>query len=168
MKHLAVFISLALAIYYLAVRKSDLDLLMIPATSYTEAQTGNQFVDLAPQYLPTTPKTLAEYGVTTVVYFHDENCSGCVSLDRNIDDFLKVRPDVAVRKVSISPGNNGYTKAIRNYQWKIYMSPCILLFDKNRKLIAADEKTNADGQDLLEKWVAAELDKAANNKSRYK
>ncbi|MBI3283636.1 MAG: hypothetical protein HYZ65_02115 [Burkholderiales bacterium] len=165
MKHVLVFIALGLAVCFLAIKKSDLDILMIPVTSYTEAQTGNRFVDANPDQLPTTPKQLAEPGVLTVVYFHDENCSGCHQLDQNIADFLRVRPDVAIRKVHISPGNNGYSKAIRDYRWKIYMAPCILIFGKDGKLIAADEKTNAAGQDLLEEWIFKELQQAANKKT---
>ncbi|AZP14109.1 hypothetical protein [Undibacterium parvum] len=164
MKHVMVFVVLGLSIYFLAIKKSDIDLLMVPVANYSEAQAGNRFADVMPSQLPITPKLLAEVGVVTVVYFHDENCSGCLQLDRNIADFLVVRPDVAVRKVSMSPGKNGYSDAIRDYQWKIYMAPCILIFDKNRKLIAADEKTNATGQDLLEKWMARELDHSANKK----
>jgi hypothetical protein len=164
LKHVLVFVALGLAIFFLAIKKSDIDVLMVPITNDTEAQAGNRFIDVEPDLLPITPKFLAEVGVITVVYFYDKNCSGCINLDQNIADFLVVRPDVAVRKVSINPGKNGYSGAIRDYQWKIYATPCILIFDKNRQLIAADKKLSAAGQNLLEKWIARELDKAANKK----
>lgn len=166
MKHVLVFITVALAIYFLAIKKSDLDILMVPVTNYTEAQTGNRFVELEPSQFPTTPKQLAEYGVITVVYFHDENCSGCRQLDQNLTDFLSVRPDVAVRKVSMSPEPRyGYAQAIRNYQSKIYMAPFILIFGKNGKVIAADDKLDGAGYELLQEWIARELNKAANKKT---
>ena len=162
MKHIVVFIVIASSIYFLAIRKSDLDKLMIPATGYSETQVGNRFVDIEPSRLPITPYELVEPGVTTVVYFHDAQCHGCRQLDRNLTDFLRVRPDVAVRKVSISPGKDGYSEAIRNFRSRIYMTPFILIFSSNGKLIAGDDRTDGKGYDLLEKWMVAELKRAAN------
>jgi hypothetical protein len=164
LKHIFVFILLAFAIYFLAIRKSDLDVLMVPATNYTDAQVGNRFIEVDPNRLPITPQQLAEPGVITVVYFHDETCPGCLQLDQNLNEFLAVRPDVAVRKIRISLGTNAYSKSIRDYQWKIYMAPCILIYGKNGKLIAADDRTNSAGQDLLETWITKELIKAQNQK----
>lgn len=166
MKRIAVFILLASGIYLLANRKSDLDNLMIPVTNFTEAQVGNRFVEIDQANLPTTPDRFAEPGVITVVYFHDDTCPGCSQLDRNLDDFLRVRPDVAVRKIRISlDGDDAYYKAIKNYRWKIFAVPCILLFGKSGTLIAADERINGAGQDLLEEWIGKELEKAANAKN---
>jgi len=165
LKHIFVFVLLALGILYLATKKSDLDILMIPVTGYTEAQTGNRFVEVDPGKLPISPKELAEYGVVTVVYFHDDTCPGCRRLDSELDDFLHVRPDVAVRKVHLSLNGDAYYDAIKNYKWKIYMAPCILIFGKNGKLIAADDRTDSSGQELLEEWIAKELQKAANSKN---
>jgi hypothetical protein len=167
LKHVFVFILLAFAIYFLAIRKTDLDVLMVPVTNYTDAQVGNRFVDVDPSRLPITPQQLAEPGVITVVYFHDDTCAGCLQLDQNLNEFLPIRPDVAVRKIRISPGNNGYSKAIKDYQWRIYMSPCILIYGKNGKLIAADDRTNSAGQDLLEKWIYRELYIVAKMKKGY-
>lgn len=160
MRHIAVFLVLALSIYFLAVKKSDLEILMVPATDYSQEHVGNRFVDVDPRRFPMTPAGLAERGVITVVYFHDDTCPGCLKLDRDLEDFLRVRPDVAVRKVRMSLDGDAYYQTIRNYQWPVYMAPCILLFGKNGKLIAADKKTNSDGQDLLEEWIYEELRRA--------
>ena len=165
MKHVFVFVLLAVGIAYLAIRKSDLDILMIPVTGYTEEQTGNRFVEVDPVKLPISPRDLAEYGVVTVVYFHDDTCHGCRTLDRELEDFLRVRPDVAVRKVRLSLNGDAYYDAIKNYRWKIYMAPCVLIFGKNGKLIAADDRTDSSGQELLEEWISKELKKAASIKN---
>jgi len=150
MRHIVVLLIVALGIYLLATRKSDLDILMAPVANYAEAQVGNRFVEVDRDKLPITPKDLAESGVVTVVYFHDDTCYGCGRLDRDLNDFLRVRPDVAVRKVRMSLNGDAYYQAIKDYQWKIYTAPCILIFGKDGKLIAADERTNSTGQDLLE------------------
>lgn len=157
MKHILVLVVLALSIVFLVFKKDKVSVLKEVTAQYTAEQVGNRFVDIDPSQLPITPRALAEPGVTTVVYFHDETCPGCRILDRNIADFLLTRPDVAVRKVAIKLDGNAYYSAIKNYQWPIYMSPTILIFDKNLNLIAADKKTDSSGQDLLEEWIEKEL-----------
>lgn len=157
MKHLLILALIAIAIVVLLTRKTELDVLMEPVTHYTETQTGNRFIDPASLHLPVEPRQLAEPGVTSVVYFHDDQCPGCISLDKNLADFLRLRPDVAVRKVEIKPGQDALSEAIRNYRWRIYMTPCILIFDKDGKLVAADDRTDATGQNLLERWMEEEF-----------
>lgn len=166
MKHLLVLLMLVAGAVYFATHKSDVDKLMVPVTGYTEAQTGNRFVEIDPALLPVTPHYLAVRGVSTVVYFHDKDCGGCVTMDQNLADFLRLRPDVAVRKVSITAQGDAYYKAIRDFQWKVWASPGILVFDKKGKLIAADDGTDFSGTELLEEWMEKEAKKAANAASR--
>lgn len=157
MKHVFAFVLIAAGIYYLAVRKTELDVLMVPVANYTEAQVGNRFVETEPESLPVEPWQLAESGVISVVYFYDENCPSCRNLDRNLADFLRMRPDVAVRKVRVGPNESDYAKANRDYRWRVFMSPCILIFGKDGRLIAADDRTDTTGQKLLYKWMNEEL-----------
>lgn len=159
MKHIIVFGLIAASILFFATRKSDLDKLLVPVTVYSEEQVGNRFVE-PPTTLPTTPSSVAEYGVFTIVYFHDDQCPGCMKLDKDLVDFSQVRPDVAIRKVRMRVDGDAYWTAIRDYQWKIYASPCILIFGTNGKLIAADIGTDYDGTELLYKWMKKELEKA--------
>ncbi len=163
MKHFVILALLVLGIVLLANRTSDVDKLMIPVTGYSASQVGNRFIEMNPADLPTTPDRLAEPGVITVVYFHDDTCPGCLQLDGNLDDFLRVRPDVAVRKIRIS--SDTFEKTSKDYQWNIYATPCILLYGKNGKLIAADRGSKGAGQDLLEDWIGKELEKATNTKT---
>jgi hypothetical protein len=165
MKHAVVFVVLAAAIAYFGLKKSAVDKLMVPVTQYTAEQAGNRFVDIDPALLPVSPAYFAVPGVTTVVYFHDETCHGCVSMDRNISDFVRIRPDVAVRKVRISLNGNAYYNAIKDFKWKIFVMPCILVFDRDGTLIAGDERTDVAGSDLLEEWMAREAEKAAKSKA---
>lgn len=166
MKHVLVFVLIALSIYYLAIRKTELDTLMVPVANYTEAQVGNHFVEMEQERLPVEPWQLAEPGVITVIYFYDEKCPSCRVLDGNLVDFLRVRPDVAVRKVRVGPEEKDFAKANVDYQWRIFMSPCILIFSKDGKLIAADDRTATTGQKLLYKWINAELRKDYERKNK--
>lgn len=165
MKHLLIVATLLFGIYWLGFKKSDLDRLLVPAENYAESQVGERFVEPGAVTLPTTPDRLAEAGVTTIVYFRDDDCSGCRDLDRDLSALLRLRPDVAVRKVAIHPGKNGYSEAIGKYRWRIYMSPCVLLYGQDGKLIAADDRTDAAGYDLLMTWIRHELTLARQRSS---
>jgi hypothetical protein len=162
MKHLAALLLLLAGAVLFATHKSPLEKLMVPVSGYTEAQAGNRFVELDPAILPVTPHYLAVPGVNTIVYFHDKNCHACVQMDQNLADFLRLRPDVAVRKVSMTPEGDAYYKAIRDFKWKVWMAPGILIFDKKGKLVAADDGTDFSGGELLDRWMEQEAKKAAN------
>jgi hypothetical protein len=164
MKHFLVVLLLGGGALFFALRTPPVEKLMIPSTGAIAARGGSMFVDIAPEKLPVTPAYLAERGLTTIVYFHDKACANCAIRDRDIDDLLRVRPDVAVRKVSISPDGGAYYKAIRDFQWKVYMSPSVIIFDKDRKMVAADEGVDDEGSELLYEWMAKEAEKAARSK----
>lgn len=162
MKHLLALLLLVAGIVYFATYKSAVDKLMVPVTGYTEAQTGNRFVELDRALLPVTPHYLAVPGVTTIVYFHDKNCAACLQMDVNLADFLRQRPDVAVRKVSMTVEGDAYYQAIRDFKWKVWMAPAILIFDKKGKLLAADDGTDFSGGELLDAWMEKEAKKAVH------
>lgn len=162
MKHIAALLLLVAGVIYLATHKSPVEKLMVPVTGYTEAQTGSRFVQIDPAILPVTPHYLAVPGVNTIVYFHDKNCHACVQLDQNLVDFLRQRPDVAVRKVSMTVEGDAYYQAIRDFKWKVWMAPAILIFDRQGKLIAADNGTDFAGGELLDDWMEKEAKKEAN------
>lgn len=160
MKHWIAFGLLGAAIVFFATRKSDVDKLMVPVASYDASRTGVRFVEVERALLPVTPHYLAMPGVTTVVYFHDKNCRSCIVADGNVEHFTRLRPDVAVRKVSIAVEGDAYHSAIRDYQWKVYMSPSFIVFDKHGKMLAADDGTDTAGTELFEAWMEKEADKA--------
>lgn len=165
MKPWMVFAVLAAAIAWLILKPSDLDKLSRPPPAAVLARAvepgGNTFVDVSQLKRTVTPHYFTVPHRTTVVIFHDDTCPACVDLDRNLADFTRLRPDVAIRKVRITLNGNAYYSAIRNYRWPIYLMPCVLIFNSDGKLIAADEKTNADGGDLLNRWMDREARRAA-------
>lgn len=161
MKHFLVMLILAGGALFFATKKSPVEKLMIPVTGPAAASGGSKFAVIDPAVLPVTPSFLAVPGVTTIVYFHDKNCVNCIKMDVDVDDFLRLRPDVAVRKVSIAVEGDAYYKAIRDFQWKVYLSPSFVIFDKNGKMIAADEGTDDAGSELLTEWMVKEAEKAA-------
>ena len=166
MKHLLVFLLLAAGAIFFATRHAPVEKLMIPVTGAATARGGSSFVNIDPDKLPVTPSYLAVPGLTTIVYFHDQACANCLVMDRNVDDLLRLRPDVAVRKVSISVEGDAYYKAIRDFQWKVYMSPSFIIFDQTGKMVAADQGTDDAGSELLIAWMTKEAEKAAEMSAR--
>lgn len=163
MKHWLVVLALLGGALFLATRESAIERLMVPVTGAAAARGGSKFVAVDPLLLPVKPGFLAEPGTATIVYFHDKTCENCAKMDQDIDDFLKLRPDVAVRKVSISVEGDAYYKAIRDFQWKVYMSPSFIIFDRKGKMMAADEALDDSGSELLHEWMVKEADQAARS-----
>ncbi|MDR1935157.1 MAG: thioredoxin family protein [Candidatus Accumulibacter sp.] len=163
MKHIVIFLLLAAGIAFLATRKSDLDRVMEPTAVYGEDQVG--IVEVAPGSMSLSPQTLAESGVISIIFFYEETCPASRQMDNNLHDFVqRFRPDVAVRKVNVADRERNL---IREYpcleQFVAYRTPCFLIFDKKKNLIAADDKTkDSSGSDFLLKWMNAEMRKAAN------
>ncbi|MFZ6752811.1 TlpA family protein disulfide reductase [Undibacterium sp. Dicai25W] len=159
MKHILIFLTIGVSILILATRKSALDIVLLSTVNYSSEQVGNRFLEVEESRLPISPKDLVQPGVITIIYFHDIKCPGCLKMDRDMEDFVKIRPDVAIRKIAMSVDGDAYNKAIRDYRWKIYSAPCILIFGKNGKLIAADEKLNFAGSELLREWMEKEFER---------
>ena len=161
MKHFIVICLIIAGIVFLSLRKTDLEVLMKPANKvFAGTNAGNHFVNIDPAMLPMSPQQFVEPGLVTIVYFHYEKCPACNSLDSDLEAFSISRPDVAIRKIAIDPEKDGIEKSIRDFQWPIWSSPTILIYGTKGELIAADERLNNGGQNLLEEWITAELDKA--------
>lgn len=165
MKHWVVFATLASLLAWLVLKPSPLDQVSKPPSARSLAQAvepgGNSFVDVPETILPVTPYYFAVPHRTTVLVFHDLTCPACVRLDRDLQDFTRLRPDVAIRKVHINLDGNAYYGAIQHFRWPIFLMPCVLIFDERGKLIAADYKTSDEGGVLLTRWMQREAERAA-------
>ena len=170
MKPWLVFAVLGAAIAWLVLKPSTLDQLSTPPSvrelSRASGPGGNSFVDVSGLKRTVTPHYFAVPHRTTIVIFHDDTCPACRDLDRNLEDFTRLRPDVAIRKVRITLDGNAYYRAIRNYRWNIYLMPCVLIYDADGKLVVADHETNAAGGNMLDRWMNREAVRAANRTSR--
>lgn len=165
MRHWLVLAILGAALAWLILKPSELDRLVKLPSAQSLARAaqpgGNTFVTVSEAVLPVTPHFFTVPHRTTVIVFHDLTCPGCARLDRDLEDFTKLRPDVAIRKIHITLDGNAYYSAIHNFRWPIFLMPCVLIFDEDGKLIAADYKTNADGGDLLDRWMQREAERTA-------
>ena len=139
--------------YYFWKRPSKMEYLVKSKAPVDPEKSGLVLVSIPEDELPIFSDRLAFIGLVTVLYFRDPNCPGVSILDRNLIDFLKYRPDVAVRQIALEPSRNGYLKAIRGYRLNIWTSPFIVIFDKAGKVLASDNKLVSDGAELLDAWI---------------
>jgi len=146
--------------YYFWKRPSKIEYLVKSKTAVDPEKSGLVLVSIPEDELPIFSDRLAFIGIVTVLYFRDPNCLGVSILDKNLTDFLKYRPDVAVRQIALEPSRNGYLKAIRGYRLNIWTSPFIVIFDKAGKVLASDKKLVFDGAELLDAWIYKTLNEA--------
>lgn len=146
--------------YYFWKRPSKMEYLVKSKAPVDPEKSGLVLVSIPEDELPIFSDRLAFRGLVTVLYFRDPNCPGVSILDRNLIDFLKYRPDVAVRQIALEPSRNGYLKAIRGYRLNIWTSPFIVIFDKAGKVLASDNKLVSDGAELLDAWIYKTLNEA--------
>lgn len=148
----------AYAVYFFASREDDaLTVLMKPpAVVASDARGGVKPVGNITA--PFDASRYAERGVFTVVELYAEWCSGCKLLHSQYPQFLRVRPDVAVRLVHI-PENWQVAQMQREFGVEIASTPHILIYDTQGKLVAGDAGTTKAGFKLLYDWMNAELEK---------
>lgn len=156
MKHLVIFLLIATGIIYLATHKSDVQRLMKPGASLSSNLGGERIVDLDPKAGPINTASLSVPGTITVIYFRDPECPACIVADRNLVDFAKVRPDIAIRKINLGKdwSPQQWSKATGR---KIWMTPLFLIYDQNGRPVAEDDANDTTGQDLLYKWMNEEI-----------
>jgi len=97
-------------------------------------------------------------GLMTIVEFYTESCPGCKKLKSQYKRFLKVRPDVAVRRVRM-PDDWQPDWAKRQFGLMIGSTPHVLVFNENGEPVAMDEGENKAGFTMLYAWMNAELRK---------
>ena len=158
-KNLMFFGLILSGIYYFGFRKTDLDMLMKPATNLAEDVPANIFVE--PDYSHTLihDTDYVEKGHYTIIYYHMATCPGCLRLDEDLKRFQEVRKDVAVRK--IDTGTNWSLETARaNYGRNIGATPFLIIFGPDGKQISSDENTTRIATYLMYDWLNAVMQKA--------
>ena len=154
-KNLILFGLIAVGIYYFGFRKSDLDTLMIPAAELATGTEANIFVHPDYKYVPIHDEDYIVNRSFTIVYYHQDGCPGGPHLDGDLDHFLKLRKDVAIRKIELVTATWVYGDFSRN----IGLVPFIVIYGPDGKVIRADDGQKNSAYKLLYDWMNAEFKK---------
>ncbi len=99
-----------------------------------------------------------EQWLPTVIEFYADYCSSCRELNNYLRNFVKLRPDVAVRQIKLSNEWNT-SVAWENYKLNIRSIPHVLIYGHDGKLIVQDNGNKKDGYDFIYKWMNDEKKK---------
>ncbi|GEM_PF-1861538 len=157
-KHILILILIGLGVYYFGFHKSTLDKLLKPLPVASAQATGVRFVEPDYSRRPIEDKQYAESGQITIVYYHLESCPGCRRLDDDLNELLRVRPDVAVRKISLA-GDWSTEGTLRDFGRTMGQTPFIVIYGPNRKVLAEDHDRNGRAYNLLYNWINTELER---------
>lgn len=158
MRHLIVLLLLGAGIYYFGFRGSEVDRLFKPVQPASAATPQNIFVEPDYRAVPVDDRQYLVGGQYTVIYYHWAQCPGCLRLDSDLSRFLELRKDVVVRKIMLST-NWSVEGARRDFGRNIGITPFIVIFGPDRKLILKDDGTDNRGVHLLYDWMNAEFQK---------
>lgn len=105
---------------------------------------------------------LSVYGQVTVVDFYVSKCPACKQLTKNHQRLLKVRPDLAIRRVRMK---DKWTSqwAQERYDLDIKSTPHVIIFDAQGEVIIQDDGNYKGGYKYLFKWLNEELNRAYNH-----
>lgn len=142
--------------YYYAVRTADLDKVARRASDLPTTMPANLFIQLDRSQLPLQDSAYAIPGHYTIIVYHQKRCPDCRRLDQDLDSFLELRKDVAVRKIDLGEQWSGES-TVRDYGRKIWWTPFIVIYDVDGKPIRADDGGKRVAWKLLRDWIAHEF-----------
>lgn len=165
MRHVIVLLLLGIGIYYFGFRESELDRLLKPAPPVAASTPRDIFVEPDYRSAPIDDKQYRVAGQYTIIYYHWEQCPGCRRLDSDLARFLDLRKDVVVRKIQLA-NNWSVAGAQRDFGRNIGITPFVVIFGPNNKLIVKDEGTDRRGVQLLYEWMNVEFQKDGEAKNK--
>ena len=142
--------------YYYAARTADINRVLRKAPDLPATIAANLFVQLDRPQGPVPDSAQAVPGHYTIIVYHQKTCSDCQRLDRDLERFLELRKDVAVRKIDL--GNQwSDVSTMRDYGRKIWWTPFIVIYDIDGKPIRADDGSKRVAWELLSDWISREF-----------
>ncbi|MDH5388009.1 MAG: hypothetical protein OEY06_06135 [Gammaproteobacteria bacterium] len=153
-QHVIVYLLLAAGVFITLSYKTELDKLMEVQAGYMKENTGIREMRVESDRV--NPEDYVVFGSYSILYFYSNSCPACRRLNTDLQEFINIRPDVAVLKFDL-----GYDwsddDAYNTYRLKIGKTPFIHIYDPSGNVVAKDIGYEEDGLHLLKKWVEAEL-----------
>lgn len=158
MRHLIVLILLGTGIYYFGFRASEVDRLLKPVQPVSASTPQNIFVEPDYRSIPIDDRQYLVDGQYTIIYYHLAKCPGCLRLDSDLSRFLDLRKDTTVRKIKLAD-NWSVDRVYYDFGRNVGITPFVVIFGPDGKLIKKDDGTNGRGLGLLSDWMNAEFQK---------
>lgn len=98
-------------------------------------------------------------GQATVVEFYVSWCPGCKALNSNYTQFMRLRPDVAIRRIKMID-KWGHSWAKKQYGLDIHSTPHIIIFNPEGQIAIQDKGKNKEAYNYLYKWMNSEAQEA--------
>ncbi|MDH4134469.1 MAG: hypothetical protein OEV31_06735 [Gammaproteobacteria bacterium] len=137
-------------------RNADLESLLLSVPDLPRTVVQSEIVKQLPGQLPMRDSDLAIQGHYTVIEYRQKNCPACARLDSELEKFLKVRRDVAVRKIDLADQWSDKT-TLRDYGRTVWYTPFVVIYGADGKQIKADDGGKRDAARLLNAWLKREL-----------
>lgn len=147
--HGIVFLLIATASAGVALVPDPLSQLLIHPQKIS-ARGGIQTLNLARE--PRDLNSLSEPGTHTVLLLINSKDYEASSLPQNLKDFSSLRPDVAIRVAFLDYKNWNAGVLQRFYHQNIGMLPYFMIFDPDRRIVAADQEEDQTAGMLLSTW----------------
>jgi len=154
-----IILGIVLVVIYLFVSsETEVDKLMdVEFPISIKEQSGIQFYD--PEYNSIVDMAdQLERGLVSVVYLYKASCKSCQIFDKNLAKLVSLRPDISVTKIP-SPGIGRYRANYMGEKLNVKFLPFVMIFDREGKLIAADNGKIYQGRGLFHEWLNEEVDR---------
>lgn len=158
-RHVVVYLSIAVGIIITLSYKTDLDKLLEVQPIHSKEDVGIR--EMKVESGRVEPQAYAVPSAYTILYFYSNSCPACKRLNADLEQFTAVRPDVAVLKFDLGYDWSG-DEAYNTYRLRIGKTPFIHIYDPSGRLVVEDVDHEADGLHILREWMTAELHKAWN------
>lgn len=146
--------------YYYVTRYVELGSVAVVMPDLAPSVSVNTFVQPDFQRRPVQIAAYAVPGQYTVVVFRQQRCPDCRRLDTELEKFLMLRKDVAVRKIDL--GEHWSSEGtLRDFGRKVWWTPFVVVYGPDATPLQADDGGKRDGWKLLNKWIAHELGKTS-------
>lgn len=119
---------------------------------------ANEIVKPDYTHAPINDSVYAVPGHYTIIVYRQTNCAECARLDIDLEKFLKLRRDVAVRKIDlVSPWSEN--TALHDFGRRIWFTPFVVIYGADGRQIRADNGGKRDAAYLLYDWLKSEFAK---------
>jgi glutaredoxin len=145
---------------YLRFRSPDISSVMVHRAPLSGVTPVTMFVQPDLQHRPVSDRAYAVLGHYTIIVYHQRTCPDCQRLDRDLERLVRVRPDVAVRKIDLGERWSS-AGARRDFGRNIGWTPYVVIYAADGRQISADDGPERHASRLLAAWIKVEAGRAA-------